>query len=203
MGLLAEYKESSNYLSHLSSVTLTTPRAGELSRWFTSVLVFLGNSPLQEFLIYARGGDLNPRTCLDGSFVETFCESHRTTLKKFGVQRLRISIDAIKSICSKCQLLQRFYVTVDNNDKVYSGVFHSSLNLSILNTQEGLISCLRKAINLQTIHISFVPIASIEMREVFSPAAILSQLSRCDLRHLNEIGVGNEVWQVDLKLFAL
>jgi hypothetical protein len=62
---------------------------------------------------------------------------------------------------------------------------------------------LRKAINLQIIHISFVPMASIEIRELFSPADISLQRSRCDLRHLNKIGISNEDWLIDLKLFAL
>ncbi|KDQ56764.1 hypothetical protein JAAARDRAFT_36253 [Jaapia argillacea MUCL 33604] len=166
--------ESSQALSQLRSITLTISETF-VAGWMANVQRLLASSPLEVFQVYTRGGSLGPT--MSDDFCASVVDSHHSTLKRFSVHRMRVSLNAIDFICSRCTNLEQLFVVVDRE------------------SMRDLGPILSKAPRLRSVHINYPLDAQSVLAPLRSRADVLSALQNC-IAPITQFGCNTRVWQV-------
>lgn len=113
---MSELCSASQALRHLKSVTLTVETRSQRS-WTRDVVGLLAHSPLEYFHVSSLGGELNAAG-LDDQFCHDIVTAHGERLRRFSVHRLRMSVESVRMICSRCPHIEQLFVVLDRADLV-------------------------------------------------------------------------------------
>lgn len=83
------------------------------------VAELLSHSPLETFQISSLAGEI--AIDLPDVFCTAIVDGHRDTLRRFSVNRMRLSMSAIRHICARCLNLERLFVVLQQEDLVRDG----------------------------------------------------------------------------------
>lgn len=116
---LSELCSVSQALQHLVSITLTveTRHPNLRQSWTQEIASLLSQSPLEFFHVSSLGGELSAGG-LDDEFCTNIVTVHGARLRRFSVHRLRMTLEAVKDICTRCPNLEQLFVVLDMNDLV-------------------------------------------------------------------------------------
>ncbi|KAI0078087.1 hypothetical protein K474DRAFT_1594707 [Panus rudis PR-1116 ss-1] len=186
MGQFADHCLSSGVLRRLRSITLavhvvstqptkTLTDGTNVSRWSAQVVEMLSQSPLELLHISTLGGDVGGE--LSNDFCSMLLSTHASRLRRFSVHRMRISTDAIKQICSRCDHLEQLFVVTEQDDL------------------DSLCDALSLTRSLHTLHVNRPLEEHSETLPVVPKDRILKVVRRCG-SELQQVGFNTRVWQV-------
>ncbi|QRV98926.1 hypothetical protein RhiJN_26945 [Ceratobasidium sp. AG-Ba] len=117
MASLGTYCHESKCLTSLSSISLTIPfykDSSQRDKWFEDVLVLLKHSPIESFQLYAGGGveDEVSHSGISFGSLKQLVDAHAGTLRRIGIQRLIIPLDALRYAIAVCLNLEDVFVTL-------------------------------------------------------------------------------------------
>jgi hypothetical protein len=123
MGAFATTCAQFRRLSSLTSISLTIPvfkDSNQRQSWLNQVLLLLEHSPLELFQLYAGGGteDSISYVGIDDEVMKRFVDSHASTLKRVGIQRLIVPLESLAYACERCSRLEEIFITLCNVDRV-------------------------------------------------------------------------------------
>jgi len=100
----------------LRSITLAVHIETPLQTWMKDVTELLSTAPLEILQIYATTTFV--KEAITDNFWKTVVTMHGSRLKRFSIHRMKISLDAISDICSRCHVLEQLFVVADRDDLV-------------------------------------------------------------------------------------
>ncbi|KAJ1301100.1 hypothetical protein OPQ81_003516 [Rhizoctonia solani] len=117
MGALASACAAHKRLQFLTSISLTMPPSKESSqrqKWFADVILLLKHSPLESFQLYASGGtdELISYEGIDHEAIKELVDSHASTLRRIGIQRLIVPVESLAYACEKCSKVEEIFATL-------------------------------------------------------------------------------------------
>ncbi|KAI0088861.1 hypothetical protein BDY19DRAFT_946407 [Irpex rosettiformis] len=173
---LAELCQQTKALRSLQSINIHIDVKSASHQWQQHIVDLLASSPLQTFHLTLLAGE--PAVDLSDTFCAMIVNSHSNTLRKFSVDRMRLSMDALKDICNRCTSLERLFVVMQHEDLDALGV---SLSL---------------AQNLRAFHATRSLGLESEEALVVPEPKILALVRKCSWK-LSQIGFYTRVKQVD------
>ncbi|KAG9085222.1 hypothetical protein FRC06_003695 [Ceratobasidium sp. 370] len=117
MSVFGTYCSEHQYLTSLSSISLTLPYfkdSTQRERWIGDVLFMLQHSPIESFQLYA-GGSLEDEVSyatINFESLKRLADGHLTTLRRIGIQRLIIPVEALSYAVSVCPRLEEVFTTL-------------------------------------------------------------------------------------------
>ncbi|CAL1710132.1 unnamed protein product [Somion occarium] len=165
----------SGALEHLRSITLTGPLKTSSHAWAQQVINLLSMSPLEMFHISTMGGEVGGT--LSDELCEQIVSTHGLNLRRFSVDRMGISIHAIRRICQECTKLEELFVTANQDD------------------MDALGSCLAYTRTLRSLHVKRPVGQGSDTAPLVSESQVLSMVNKCG-SELQQIGRNTRVWQV-------
>ncbi|OJA15161.1 hypothetical protein AZE42_08925, partial [Rhizopogon vesiculosus] len=161
--------------SRLTSITLTVYINTPLQTWMSDVTELLSTAPLERFQVYAE--TVISQAPVTDEFWKTIVTMHGSHLKRFSVHRMKISLDALYDICSRCSVLEELFILADRHDL------------------DAVAQCFTAAQNLRAIHVSF----SFEECGLAEPEFMMNDALYI-IRHcpatVTQIGCHTKVWHV-------
>lgn len=118
---LSELCQLSKALRSLELINIHIDVKITSAQWPQHLVSLLASSPLKTFHLSALAGE--PAADLSDAFCASIVNSHSHTLSKFSVDRMRLSMEAIRDICDRCTLLERFFVVMQHEDLVGFALF--------------------------------------------------------------------------------
>ena len=112
----AELCRRSNGLQSLRTLNLNIDTRQPSQSWMPHVLSLLSHSPLETFYVSANAGEI--ATDLPDAFCADLINAHHQTLRSISVNRMRLSMHAIRDICLRCQGLERLFVALQHENLV-------------------------------------------------------------------------------------
>ncbi|KAG1719184.1 hypothetical protein EDB19DRAFT_1787029 [Suillus lakei] len=157
----------------LRSITLAVHIETPFRTWTGDVTELLSTAPLEILQIYATTP--TAKVVIADEFWKTIVTMHGSRLKRFSIDRMTISLDALRDICSRCSVLEQlFVVTVGHN-------------------LDDVTLCFAAAQNLRAIHVNFYrEMNETEGRSMMNDAMRIIQ--QCPAT-VTQIGCDTRVWQ--------
>ncbi|KAI0684903.1 hypothetical protein BC835DRAFT_588106 [Cytidiella melzeri] len=168
--------QQSKALRSLHSISIHIDTKLSSQRWTQHVMDLLACSPLQTFHLSSFSGEATAD--LSDDFCAAIVHSHFQTLRKFSVDRMRLSMAAIRDICNRCVGLERLFVVMQHEDL------------------DALGACLSLAQNLRAFHATRSLGQGSEEALIVPEHKILSLVQKCGWK-LSQIGFYTRVMQVD------
>ncbi|OAX42235.1 hypothetical protein K503DRAFT_734074 [Rhizopogon vinicolor AM-OR11-026] len=161
--------------SRLTSITLTFHINTPLQTWMCDVTELLSTAPLERFQVYAE--TTISQAPVTDEFWKAIVTMHGSRLKRFSVHRMKISLDALYDICSRCSVLEELFILADRHDL------------------DAVARCFTAAQNLRSIHVnfSFEECGSAEPEFMMNDA--LHIIQHCPAT-VTQIGCHTKVWHV-------
>ncbi|KAH7337636.1 hypothetical protein B0J17DRAFT_663691 [Rhizoctonia solani] len=185
MNTLASACSTHRRLQFLTSISLTMPPSkepGQRRKWFGDVILLLKHSPLESFQLYASGGtdELISYEGVDHEALKELVDSHASTLRRIGIQRLIISLKSLAYSCEKCSQLEEIFATL-------CGV-----------SRDALAQALAPGKHLRNVHLTLMTDVAGEMRplHLLTAQEICQHVARNCGDSLQLIGSQTRVWQV-------
>ncbi|EPQ50827.1 hypothetical protein GLOTRDRAFT_49961 [Gloeophyllum trabeum ATCC 11539] len=158
-------------LSGLSSLTMTVQRP--LNTWTENVLNLLREVPLELFQVYSPGGE--DVSVLPDDFCFSLVSTHGPRLKRFSVHRMRVTLNAVDNICSRCPKLEQLFIVMRRSE------------------MQLLAPVLAKARKLRSVHVNFPLDAGTGVNLLQIQADVQSILSECSGSSVMQFGCNTRV----------
>ncbi|CAE7131780.1 unnamed protein product [Rhizoctonia solani] len=191
MNALASACASHKRLQFLTSISLTMPPSKESSqrqKWLGDVILLLTYSPLESFQLYASGGvdESISFEGIDHQAIKELVDSHASTLRRIGIQRLIITVESLAYMCERCSQLEELFTTL-------CGVGRHTLAQALVTGK-----------HLRNVHLTLMTDVAGEMRPLHPVTAqeICQHVARNCGDSLQLIGSQTRVWQVKRSVSA-
>ncbi|KAI0341442.1 hypothetical protein BDW22DRAFT_1408085 [Trametopsis cervina] len=168
-------------LRSLQSISIHMDVKSASPSWQRNVVDLLSKSPVESFHISSLAGEAAVN--LPDDFCAEIVDAHSRTLRKFSVDRMRLSMASIKYICERCTGLERLFVVMQHED------------------MNELAVALSFAQNLRAFHATRSLGSESEEALVVPEQKILSLVRKCSWK-LKQIGFYTRVKQVDRVTFV-
>lgn len=181
-------------LRSLQAINLNIDTRTSSVSWIADVVELLSYSPLETFHISSLAGEMG--IDLPDAFCAAIVDAHYSSLRRFSVNRMRLSLSAIRDICSRCHDLERLFVVLQHENLVCRvQILCLRSALIPLFVQEELGSCLSLATNLRAFHATRSLGLESEEALVVPDPKILSLVRQCGWK-LSQVGFYTRVKQV-------
>ncbi|KAG2134800.1 hypothetical protein DEU56DRAFT_404161 [Suillus clintonianus] len=158
----------------LRSITLAVHIETPLLTWTSHVTELLSTAPLEIFQIYATTPTV--KVVITDEFWTSIVTMHGSRLKRISIDRMSISLDALRGICSQCSALEQLFIVT------------ARINL------DDVIRCFAAAQSLRAIHVNFYcEVNETEERSMMNDA--LRIVRHCPAT-VSQIGCDTRVWHV-------
>lgn len=126
MDIFSALASESGGLTSLRSFTLTIHPDTTTDAFISGTERLLYDSPLESFQVYATTSQVNAssqalspgRRFIGNRLCSRILERHGARLKRFSFYRLRIGLDAVEDVCTRCEKLQALFILLDPEDLV-------------------------------------------------------------------------------------